>query len=329
MRVRASAIGALAVAALTVPAGAQESVNVRRTVSATGTMEVQVTSGQVRLVGWGRNELQVTGTLGSESERLDVSTDGANVVVRVVNPRGRNHGSSSGTELEIHFPARRGLQLQTVSADVAVESASGAVHTTTVSGNVEVQGNPTELEVNTRSGDIQLHGNTGRLQSNSISGNVQVNGSVRGEAQVATVSGDIQLTGPVGNLSAHSVSGNIEATSVANSAEAQTVSGDIQITARTLTGEYSTVSGGIHLSGRPGPGRTLEVHSHSGEVELRLPRGVNADAEITTWSGEIEIDYDGARVQQSSRRERVVRINGGGPRVELSTFSGTVRIVQQ
>jgi DUF4097 and DUF4098 domain-containing protein YvlB len=327
MRVRGFALIALGVSALTVPAAAQESVNVRRNVSATGPMQVHVMSGQVRLVGWNRNEVHVEGSLGSNAERLDVTTEGSAIVIRVVNPRGRSQGR--GSELEIHYPARRTLHVQTVSADVDVNTISGTLHTTTVSGNVNIDGNPSELDVNTRSGDIRLQGNTGRLQANSISGNLDIAGAVRGEVQANTVSGDIRLGGMVGNLSAHSVSGNIQAGSVGNSAEAQTVSGDITISARTLTGEYSTVSGGIRLSGRPGTGRTLEVHSHSGEVELRLPRGTSADAEVTTWSGEIEVNFGGARITNSSRRERVIRIGSGGPRVELSTFSGSVRILEQ
>jgi DUF4097 and DUF4098 domain-containing protein YvlB len=329
MRVRAFAMGALVVGGMAVPAMAQEPVNVRRAVSATGLMEVHLISGEVRLVGWNRSDLQVTGTLGGEAERLDVSTEGSTLVVRVVYPRGQQHTRGRGADLEIHYPARRTLQVQSVSADVGIEHAAGRVQTTTMSGNIDVSGNPPELEVNSRSGDMQLDGSTGRLQANSISGNVQVNGDVRGEVQVNTVSGDIQMRGAAGSFSAHSVSGNIEAGSVGNSAEAQTVSGDIQISARTLTGEYSTVTGGITLSGRPGTGRTLEVHSHSGEVLLRLPRGVGADAEITTWSGEISVDIDHARTLQAGRREREVRIGSGGPRVELSTFSGSVRIVEQ
>jgi DUF4097 and DUF4098 domain-containing protein YvlB len=328
MRVRGIAIAALAVSALTVPAGAQESVDVRRAAGATGPMEVHVMSGEVRVTGWNRNEVYVTGELGRGAQRLDVTTEGDRVVVRVVYPRGR-HTGSSGTELHVRYPARRSLEVHTVSADVQVESPAGRVASHTVSGNVQVQGSPLEVEVNTRSGEIELDGNTNRLNANSISGNVNVDGSVRGEAHVNTVSGDIRLGGAVGTLSVHSVSGNIEANSVATSAEAQTVSGDIAITARALTGEYNTVSGGIRLVGRPASGRTLEVSSHSGEVALHLPRGAGAELEITTWSGEINVDVNGARILNSSRREREIRLGNGGPRVELSTFSGMVRVTEQ
>lgn len=328
MRVRGIAIAALAVSALTVPAWAQQSVDVRRPAGSTGPMEVHVISGNVRLVGWNRNEVHVTGELGQGAQRLDVTTEGDRVVVRVVYPRA-THRSSSNTQLQIRYPARRSLQVQTVSADVDAEGHAGSFAATTVSGAVSVDGSPTEVEANTRSGDIELAANTGRLNANSISGNVNVGGDVRGEAHVNTVSGDIVMGGAVGTLSVHSVSGSIRAQSVSTSAEAQTVSGDITINARALSGEYNTVSGGIRLTGRPSSGRTLEVSSHSGEVELRLPRGAGADLEITTWSGEINVDVPNARIINSSRREREIRIGGGGPRVELSTFSGVVRVTEQ
>jgi DUF4097 and DUF4098 domain-containing protein YvlB len=330
MRVRAIASAALAVAALSIPAAAQESVDVRRSAGATGPMEVHVMNGEVKLTGWNRNEVHVTGQLGRDAERLEVTTEGGRVVVRVHHPRGSRGGrGSTGTELEIHYPARRTLNVQTVSAEVAVESPAAAVHVTTVSGNITVEGQPTELEANSRSGEIQLQGNTGRLSANSISGGVQVEGAVRGEAHINTVSGDIQLDGAVGSLRAHSVSGSIHAENVTAAAEAQSVSGDIRIIARTLSGEYSTVSGSVTLAGRPAGGRTLEVQSHSGEIELRVPRGTDAEVELTTWSGEIEIDFEGARMLASSRRERTVRLGSGGARVEISTFSGSARITQQ
>lgn len=321
-------VPALAVAALSLPASAQERVDVRRTVAATGPMEVHVMSGEVKLTGWNRNEVHVTGELGRGVERLEVDTQGGHIVVRVHYPRGM-HRNAGDSELEIRYPARRTLEVETVSAEVGVESPAGEVHVTTVSGGVMVEGNPAQLEVNTRSGEIQLDGNTGRLQGNSISGSIQVEGTVRGEAHLNTVSGDIQLDGGVGSLRAHSVSGSIQADNVTAAAEAQSVSGDIAITARTLSGEYTTVSGNITLAGRPDGSRTLEVQSHSGEIELVLPRGANADVEISTWSGEIDIDVAGARMLASSRRERQVRLGSGGPRVELSTFSGSARITER
>ena len=45
---------------------------------------------------------------------------------------------------------------------------------------------------------------------------------------------------------------------------------------------------------------------------------------------EIGIELDGARLMQaSSRRERQVRLGRGGTRVEVASFSGTVRILEQ
>lgn len=324
MRVREFAAGAVAIAVLTGTAAAQESVDVRRNASATGPLEVHVLSGEVELVGWGRNEVHVTGQLGRGAERIDVQQMGDRIVIRVHQSRNRTSG---GTELRVRYPARRSLHVHTASAEVGVQAATGEVHVNTASGDVNVEGSPAMLEVNTRSGDVQLDGGTGRFTVNSISGNVQASGAIRGEAEVHTVSGDIQLRGPVGTLQAQSVSGSIQAERVGIASNVQTVSGEIEIGARTLTGEYNTVSGNIALTGSPAAG--LEVHSHSGEVTLRLPRGADAELEITTWSGEIAIDFGGARLLQSSRRERQVRLGRGGPHVELSTFSGSVTVAEQ
>jgi DUF4097 and DUF4098 domain-containing protein YvlB len=325
MRVRAFTITALALAAMAGSLGAQQRVDVRRATGGSGPLDVHLISGEVRLVGWNRNEVHVTGEMSEDGDRIEVAPQGEHFVVRVQPRRGRG----GDAELVIRYPAGRSLQVTTVSADVDVGSPGGAMQVNTVSGSLSVDGSPASLEFNTRSGDLQLGGSTGRLIVNTINGDVQVSGAVRGEADVHTVSGDVHLRGGVGRLRVQAVTGEIVAAQVAGAAEVQTVSGGIDVQARTLSGEFNSVSGDITLRGAPMAGRTLEVHTHSGTVDLRVPRGTNADVEISTWSGEIATRVSGARAGESSRRERQVRLGRGGARVQISTFSGGVRLADQ
>ena len=318
---------ALGAVLIVTPACAQQRVDERRATGPGGTVDVTLISGSVRVVAWGRNEVHVSGELGRGVERLDLRTEGDRVYVQVVTPRGtRNVG---GSDLQVRIPARKTLVVRTTSADADVQGMVGGATVNTVSGRVQVSGRPAMVEVTTRSGEVDLEVVTQRVRAQTISGNVNVGGEVRTEVEAQSVSGDIQVEARAGSLRAQSVSGSVSAPSVAGRAEVQTVSGDIRVEGPRLRGDFETVSGDVTIVGGLDRGGTTTVSSHSGEVELRLARGTGAEVEFTTFSGDMDLTVQGARVTRSSRRAREVTLGRGGARVELRTFSGDVTLADR
>lgn len=317
-----------AVAALiTVPACAQQRVDERRPTGAGGTVDVTLLSGSVRVVAWGRNEVQVTGELGRGADRLEIRSEGDRTYVQVVVPRGnRNAGSS---ELEVRIPARKTLVVRTTSADAEVQGVMGETSVTTVSGDVQVSGRPASLEVSTRSGGVEVDVATDRVRVQSVSGDLAVRGAIRTEVEAQTVSGEISVPARAGSLRAQSVSGGVTAPQVGGRAEVQTVSGDVRVEGSRLRGSFASVSGGVLVSGALERGGTTTLNSHSGDVELRLARGSGAEVEFTTFSGDMEMAISGARVTRTSRREQEVLVGRGGARVEVRTFSGDVKLADR
>ncbi len=57
-------------------AAAQQAVEERRPATGDGTVKITVAVGAVRVIGWERDTVAITGTLGAGSERLEFSTDG-------------------------------------------------------------------------------------------------------------------------------------------------------------------------------------------------------------------------------------------------------------
>ena len=53
-------------------AGAQEQFSRTVSTGATGTVTVENLAGRIRVTGWNRNEIQVTGTLGSRVEGVEI-----------------------------------------------------------------------------------------------------------------------------------------------------------------------------------------------------------------------------------------------------------------
>ena len=150
-------IGSLFLALLFLPAPglAQEQVDRRFPAAATGSVEVVNTAGSVRVVGWNRDEIQVTGTLGRGTERLDIDADGNDARIEVVIPR--NARNVRGSDLVVRVPARNDVYLQTVSANIDVRDIRGFVEARAVSGEVTVSGTPPEVLAYSTSGDIGVN----------------------------------------------------------------------------------------------------------------------------------------------------------------------------
>jgi len=321
-------VAAVAAAALLSagPACAQQQVEQRRPASASGTVDVSVPTGSVRVVAWGRNEVRVTGSVGRGAERLEFSGSNGRTTVAVIFPRGGR--GVRGSDLDVYVPAGSRVSVRSISAEAEVRGVRGAVEVTTVSGGVRVEGHPASVDATSQSGDIDVDANTGRVNAGSTSGNVRVDGTVRNEVEARTVSGDIEVEADAASLRAETVSGTVRATAVGGRATVRTVSGDARVEGPRLRGDFQTVTGSLVLVGALDPRGTSTASAHSGDVELRLRSGATVQAEITTFSGDVETTISGARVTRVSRREQQVSVGSGGPRVELRTFSGSVRIVR-
>jgi DUF4097 and DUF4098 domain-containing protein YvlB len=328
------AMNTIAAAALLLGAGATgaaaQQVNQSVQADPTGTVEVHAVSGQVRVTGWSRNQVQVTGQLSGGGERVEVEDEEGSVVVRVVYPRG--HGNSNGREvqLDVRVPVRSDVEVNLVSANAVAEGLEGGLEVHTVSGNVRIANNRSrEISAGTKSGTVEVIADADRVEANSVSGSVTVGGTVRDRVEAHSVSGTVRVTAAAGEVEAGSVSGSVEVASMRGRAEVNSVSGDLRVTGRGLSGSFQTVSGEITVVGDLARGQDLELTTHSGTITLQMPAGASASVDFTTFSGDIEAEYPGARITRTSRREARVVIGGGDARVTAQTFSGDVHLMRR
>lgn len=286
---------AMLLAALLAGAGAadaQQAIDVRRSVAADGRVEIENISGSVRVTGWDRAEVHVTGTLGRGAERVDVDGRGNSVRVRVVLPRTGRNGRIGGTDLVVRVPVRSRLSVETVSAPIEVGEFSGDLSVESVSGNVDI-------EVASRS-----------IRAGSVSGAVTVSGSPE-------------------HLRAQSVSGPVRISGARGTVHAETVSGSLGVEAgEVVDGTLKSVSGSVSFNGGLSGRANLLVESHSGTVTLTFPADIRAEFDLGTFSGGIRPEFEEARVERNSRYtpERSARftVGGGGARVIAKSFSGSV-----
>lgn len=290
-------------------APAQERIERSIPTRATGSLEIVNPSGSVEVVGWDRNEIQVTGTVGRGTERVEINDRR----IRVVLPR--NARNVRGTELRIRVPQRKDVSVETVSADIGVEGIRGGVEAQSVSGEVEVAGSPREVRVSSTSGDIGIHGSaTGRVTAEAVSGNI-----------------DVDAATP--DVRARSVSGEIDLRGVRERVTATTVSGEVRVVGEGVRfASLESVSGDLEFAGSFAPRASATLESHSGNVILRLPPDAPLDVDVTTFSGGIENAF-GPEARRTSRyapgRELRFATGRGGARVSANTFSGNVKLLRR
>jgi DUF4097 and DUF4098 domain-containing protein YvlB len=270
---------------------AQQSVNERRPAAKDGAVEIDNVAGSVHVVGWDRGEVEVTGTLGRGTERLEFSGSGQRTLVKVVLPRHAH--DVDGSDITVRIPAGSRAEVETVSADIAVEEVSGALDLESVSGKIAVSGSPAEVKASSVSGNVEMAATAATMRAKSVSGSVTLRGA-------------------------------------AKSVEASSVSGRLRVSASAVeSGELETTSGAIRFDGDVTKTGRLDVKTVSGDAELVLPASTAADFHVSTFSGDIENEL-GPPAHRTSEygpgRELEFTTAGGGARIWVKSFSGSVAL---
>src|ERR1700730_18496905 len=108
---------AAAVGLLPRPAAAQQKVDARRSAAADALVEIENPAGSIRVIGWERAEVMVTGELGAGASGVDCTGPGGRIRVGVDTER-NPHGVISS--LEVHVPARSRLQIESFAGSISV-----------------------------------------------------------------------------------------------------------------------------------------------------------------------------------------------------------------
>jgi DUF4097 and DUF4098 domain-containing protein YvlB len=277
------------------PAAAQQTVDQTRPLTADGKVIVENIAGSVTLVGWDRNEVHVTGTLGDDVERVEIDAAPNRVSISVKIREGR-HVEDADAELRIQVPAACRAEASTISADITSEGLTGSLGLESVSG------------------DISAAGRMKDLSAESVSGTVTLPVSAD-EIKLSLVSGDVEMDTTTPRLSI------------------ETVSGDITLVARQLAHlTCSSVSGEIDFTGTLLPEGEYSFEAHSGDVTITLPGDTDADFDVSTFSGDIENGLSGERPAHEELdlgKQLEFTLGKGSARVSIDTFSSDVTLVRQ
>ena len=193
--------------------------------------------------------------------------------ITVMEPgRGRIFGDNA-LRVEITVPQESNPAVRTGSADIEVEGRAGHAQLRSGSGDCTIDAVGGHLLVETGSGEVRVDDVHGDLKIKSGSGEVEI-GEAHGAASVSTGSGDVTVENTYGKT------------------VVKTGSGDLNIGAAHGDTTFSTGSGdaSIDLVER---GR-LTVKGASGDVRIGVRAGVPVWTDLTTVSGTIRSELQGA-----------------------------------
>ncbi len=303
----AAAVVGLALVGTPAPASAQDAamrqIDETRAVDAGASVEVDVVVREVRVTGWDRSEVRVRGSMNAEYEEFTFERGEDGSVAIELEPRDdveRDHGRDRPDPgpLTVTVPRGASVEVEVVNGPLTVEDVAGAVSLETVNGDITYSGPSTSVE------------------AEAVNGTVDVRAPRSDETRAGSVNGDVIIRVAGGVVKVESVSGNL----------------DVRTDAPVEAVDAETVSGGIEFRGTPASSASLSFESHSGDVVLHLPSGLNAVLEAETFSGSIESAF-GGEVQRDGEYtpERSYRhtVGSGGVRVSAETFSGSVTFGRQ
>jgi DUF4097 and DUF4098 domain-containing protein YvlB len=253
-------------------------------------VEIENGAGSVRVIGWNRSEVAVTGTLGAGAEGLEFSGEPKKTRIEV-ETRGNPHGVSS--DLEIHVPAGSRVEIECFAANVSVADVTGTVKVEGVNASIVIAGAAKEVSAETVNGSVEITGATVRVHAESVNGPVTVKGA-------------------------------------GGSVEANTVNGKLSVAGGTFErGTLETVNGGLRFEGDLARGAEIEATTVSGGVEFLVPAALSADFSITTFSGDVQTDF-GVQVERKAKhttqKEVEFSTGNGGAKVSIQSLSGTISV---
>jgi DUF4097 and DUF4098 domain-containing protein YvlB len=176
----------------------------------------------------------------------------------------------------------------------------------------------TELSVRTDSGNVTVDSVHGDMTFDTVGANLQLS-DVDGYMVVKTIDGSLVCTRCSGKLEANSISGNVQMISPSlDSVRVQTSSGNILF-------DGSFLSRGIYI-----------MKNFSGSIEVHFSSNDSFDLNATSLKGDVinqatfKPDTHGnARAASKFGHSLFGTMNEGHAKVELTSFSGTIKILKR
>jgi DUF4097 and DUF4098 domain-containing protein YvlB len=179
---------------------------------------------------------------------------------------------------------------------------------------------PSEAEARDLAKQVTISLEKGRLRASgpvnpgrkswSVSYRVQVPSSY--DLTLAASNGAVNVTDVRGNINAETANGSIRLTDLGGRVRARTTNGSTH----------------VQVTGTKWDGEGLSVITSNGSARLDLPQNFSAELAVSTNNGGINIDFP-VTVEGRLGRSVETTLGTGGPRLEVRTSNGSVRVTRR
>jgi len=275
---------------------AQLRVDHRRAVTPTASLRIMGGFAELHIIGWDRDSVAVTGTI-PEGARLAGNFGGtthetaaAGMKIFLDLPDG---AETSQARIEMRIPARARLWVKGGSSVVTVNGVAGSLDINVIGGSVQVIGAPHELTIEAMDASVHVDGSPEWVRAK-------------------TATGDIVFTGGSSDISLSSVSGAI-----------------ILGGGKVERAKLESVTGPVTFTGDVVAQGSLDVNTHSGAIEIAVPRSSGAEIDVATMTGKIDNALTGRPAlpgREGRGQEIGFRVGSGESRIYVRTFKGNVKL---
>jgi hypothetical protein len=278
-------------------ATAQQKVDIHRAATPTVSVRLSGAISSIRVMAWPQDSIALTGALGAGS-RMDGGPNNVSGAVSGMKfyVEAADDAAQRGNRLELRVPRNARVWIKAGSADIDVSGVGGGLDLNIVGGSVRVEGKPRELLIESMDGSVSFTG-------------------FSDYAKLKTATGDITLRGGGEDLTLTTVSGSILADDAG----------------RTIQrARLESVTGPITFAAAVQRGADLRFDTHSGAIELRLPRPSNVELDAATITGTIENGWSSTRPavgREGRGMELGISSGMAGARVQVRSFKGNVRLM--
>ena len=275
---------------LTVPLSGQQKIDRRFAVDPDASIRINNLAGNTRVIGWDRDSIVATGFAAPGTSFFG---GGRGRLAKLGIERDEKVPVSGLGELEVRVPARARVWVKTLEGWIEVSGLSGEADLVTVAGSITVSGALRVLSAETLDGSV------------TVGGGSQI-------TRVKTGGGRVELTQPTGDLTVSTVGGEVSL-----------------LEAQPSAARIETVSGPVVYQGRLDRRATLDIQTHSGDVELRLPRDTGAEFDLHSIDGTVQVSLSpkGPFPKPVRGKPLFFGAGGGGANVVVRSFKGGIRIV--
>lgn len=274
-----------------------------------GTLDIDADVGSIEVVPGADDKVIVEVKLsGPDADALEFDFDqrGDRVTVKArLQDRGhRRRSFSVGAKFRAVVPARFNVVLDTSGGNIDVGDLDGSVRADTAGGSIVIGRVAGPVRADTAGGGIEIEACREEVNADTAGGSIRL-GEMQGRVRADTAGGSIRIDVSRGAVNASTAGGSISLRAASGAVDASTSGGSVEV---VFVGQ---------------PDDDSDLSTSGGGVTAVIAEGLRFDIDARSGS-RVKSEFSLEDAQSSEDRLRG-RLNGGGPRLRLSS-SGPVRI---